>query len=178
MGSFWEELPEDDLRHVVFVGRSNVGKSSLINMLVGRNVAKVSKEPGRTRAINLFFLEEYRLYLVDLPGYGFAKVSKKLREEWKRRIEAYFHDRWGNIKLVFVLVDSLVGPTELDIESLYWLQSLKIPYIIALTKCDRASQREMSQTLRRLREVSSAEVVLTSAKEGRGRKELLKYALS
>ncbi|MEJ5338561.1 MAG: ribosome biogenesis GTP-binding protein YihA/YsxC [Aquificaceae bacterium] len=178
VGSFVKGFPMDDLMHVVFVGRSNVGKSSLINMLVGKDVARVSKEPGRTRAINLFLLEDHGLYLADLPGYGFAKVSKKVREEWKRMIEGYFHACWEDIKLVLLLIDSLVGPTELDIESLNWLQSLNLPHIIALTKCDRASQRELSSTLKKIREFSHAEVVPTSAKEGMGKKELLKYVLS
>lgn len=178
VGSFFENFPEDELRHVVFVGRSNVGKSSLINMLVGQDIARVSKEPGRTRAINFFLLEEYDLYLVDLPGYGYAKVSKRLRDEWKRVIENYFHTCWRNIKLVVLLIDSLVGPTELDMESIQWLQSLRLPYVIALTKCDRASQKEISSSLKRLREVSDAKVVLTSSKEGKGKRELLKYVLS
>jgi len=113
-----------------------------------------------------------------LPGYGYAKVSKRLRDEWKRVIENYFHTCWRNIKLVVLLIDSLVGPTELDIESIQWLQSLRLPYVIALTKCDRASQKEISSSLKRLREVSDAEVVLTSSKEGKGKRELLKYVLS
>jgi GTP-binding conserved hypothetical protein len=89
VGSFGENFPEDNRRHVVFVGRSNVGKSSLINMLVGRKVARVSKDPGRTRAIN-FFLWNDELYLVDVPGYGYAKVSGEERERWKIMMEKYF----------------------------------------------------------------------------------------
>ncbi len=178
VGSFLEEFPQDELPHVVFVGRSNVGKSSLINMLVGTDIARVSKEPGRTRAINFFLLEDYKLYLVDLPGYGFAKVSKELREEWRRRIEKYFHTCWKNIRLVVLLIDSLVGPTELDREGIHWLEGLKLPYLIALTKCDKASQRDISSTLKKVRDISHAEVILTSAKEGRGKRELLRYVLS
>lgn len=178
VGSFTEAFPQDELKHVVFVGRSNVGKSSLINMLVGRDIARVSKEPGRTRAVNFFLLEEYDLYLVDLPGYGFAKVSKQLREDWKRMVEGYFNACWKNIKLVLLLVDSLVGPTQLDAESIEWLESLRLPYIVVLTKCDRASQKEISHTVGKIRKLTDAYVVLTSAKEGTGKKELLKYILS
>ena len=76
VGSFKKDFPKDERRHVVFAGRSNVGKSSLINMVVGQDIARVSKEPGRTRSVNFFLLEDYDVYLVDLPGYGFAKVSK------------------------------------------------------------------------------------------------------
>lgn len=178
VGSFVKDFPKDDFRHVVFIGRSNVGKSSLINMLVGKDIARVSKEPGRTRAVNFFFIEDYGLYLVDLPGYGFAKVSKKVREEWKRMIEEYFHTCWEEIKLVLVLIDSLVGPTQLDLEGIEWLENLKLPYTIALTKCDRASQKEISSAIKKIREFSASEVILTSAKEGKGKKELLKYVLS
>ncbi len=177
VGSFVESFPEDNTPHVVFVGRSNVGKSSLINMLVGKDIARVSKEPGRTRTINFFLLEDYKLYLVDLPGYGFARVSKELREQWKVMIERYFDACWERIKLVFMLVDSLVGPTHLDRESLQWLESLKLPYLIALTKCDRARQKDVNSALRSLREISQAEVIATSAKEGKGKREILKYVL-
>ncbi len=178
IGSFTEGFPKDEKKHVVFIGRSNVGKSSLINMIVGTNIAKVSKEPGRTRSVNFFLLEDYNLYLVDLPGYGFAKVSKAQRERWKKLIEDYIRECWENIKLVFLLMDSLVGPTELDFMAAEWLEAWKIPYLVVFTKSDKASQKDISLSLSRLREKIDSHVILTSSKEGKGKKELLKYALS
>lgn len=176
LGSFKDNFPKDGKRHVVFVGRSNVGKSSLINMMVGRKVAKVSKEPGRTRSVNFFLFEG--LYLVDLPGYGFAKVSRVEREEWRGMIEGYFSSCWENIKLVFLLIDSLVGPTEPDLEALQWLQAWKLPYVIVLTKGDRVGQRELHQTLSKIRQCAKGDLLITSSKEGKGKREIMRYVLS
>ncbi len=177
VGSFKDGFPKDK-PHVVFVGRSNVGKSSLINMIAGRNIAKVSKEPGRTRAVNLFELGG-NLYLVDVPGYGFAKASKEERQAWKHIMEKYFQECKDSIKMLFVLVDSVVGPTELDKMMLEWLESLSLPYTVVLTKADKASQREVSESLRRLRSlVGGARVILSSSKEGRGKKEVLSLVFS
>lgn len=177
VGSFKKDFPKDERRHVVFAGRSNVGKSSLINMVVGQDIARVSKEPGRTRSVNFFLLEDYDVYLVDLPGYGFAKVSKAEREEWRAMIEDYFKSCWENIRVVFLLIDSLVGPTDLDVQAIEWFEGLRLPYIIVLTKCDRATQKDIHQAIKKVKEVSSATVIQTSSKEGRGKKEILKYAV-
>ena len=178
VGSFFGNFPKNGKRHVVFVGRSNVGKSSLINMLLGRQVARVSKEPGRTRAVNFIHLEDYDVYFVDLPGYGFAKTSKTQREKWKELVEEYFMSCWKDIKIVFLLIDCVAGPTELDLKALEWLESLKLPYLIVLTKCDRATQKDISKTIKTIKGISSSEVIITSAKEGRGKKEVLRYAIS
>jgi len=171
-----EDLPFEDRKEVVFVGRSNVGKSSLLNYLTRRNIARVSKTPGRTRAINFFKWEDNGLkaYLVDLPGYGFARGDKREIENWKRLIEGYFHQRKGNIALVLVLVDSKVGPTKDDIAMFQWLDYLKIPYTVVLTKTDKATQREVSSTLKKLKELGINSVVHTSSKEKRGKDKLLK----
>ena len=171
-----EDLPFEDRKEVVFVGRSNVGKSSLLNYITGRNIARVSKTPGRTRAINFFNWEDNGLkaYLVDLPGYGFARGDKREVENWKRLIEGYFHQRRGNIALVLVLVDSKVGPTKDDIAMFQWLDYLKIPYTVVLTKIDKATQREISSTLKKLKELGINSVVQTSSKEKRGKDKLLK----
>lgn len=178
VGSFKKDFPKGDGRkHVVFAGRSNVGKSSLINMMVGQDVARVSKEPGRTRSVNFFLIEDYHVYLVDLPGYGFAKVSKEEREGWRTMIEDYFKSCWEDIRVVFLLIDSLVGPTELDVKAIEWFEGLRLPYMIVLTKCDRATQKDIHQAVEKVKEVSQAALIKTSFKEGRGKKELLRYAL-
>ncbi|MCS7171317.1 MAG: ribosome biogenesis GTP-binding protein YihA/YsxC [Aquificaceae bacterium] len=178
MGSFFGPFPQDDKKQVVFAGRSNVGKSSLINMLVGKNMARTSKEPGRTKAVNFYLLEDYNIYLVDLPGYGFAKASKTEREKWRELIENYFRSCWENIRVVFLLLDSLVGPTELDLQAIRWFEDLRLPYAVILTKCDRATQKEINEVKRKLKTLSLDHAILTSSKEGIGKKEIIKYVLS
>lgn len=171
------DFPPADKPEVVFVGRSNVGKSSLINMITGKNIARVSKEPGRTRMINYFLLED-KVYLVDVPGYGFARVPKEEQEKWKRMMENYFQERKDNIKMVFVLIDAVVGVQRLDEQMLEWLQYLGIPFTVVLTKTDKAKQRELSRTLKEVRRfVGEGAIVLSSAKEGKGRKEILSRIL-
>jgi len=172
-----KDFPPADRPEVVFVGRSNVGKSSLINMITGRNIARVSKEPGRTRMINYFLLED-RIYLVDVPGYGFAKVPRQEQERWKRMMENYFRERKENIKMVFVLIDAVVGVQRLDEQMLEWLQYLGIPFTVVLTKTDKATQKELSRTLKEVkRYVGEGAIVLSSAKEGKGKKEILSRIL-
>ncbi len=169
------DFPPKDRPEVVFVGRSNVGKSSLINLLAGRKVARVSKEPGRTRTIN-FFLVEGKVYLVDVPGYGFARRSKGEREKWKEMMENYFLERRDNIKLVFQLVDSVVGVQGLDIQMMEWLEHLGIPFTIVMTKADKASQRELSKTSKEIRKLyPEVEIIRSSAREGLGKKEILSH---
>lgn len=172
LGSYTDEIPEDNLKEVVFVGRSNVGKSSLINMLVGKPVARVSKEPGRTRSINMFLFGNC-IKLVDVPGYGFAKVSKIEKENWKKLMEKYFRERRKQIKCVFVLLDGKTGPTELDEMMIEWLRHLELPYKVVLTKVDKATQKELSKVLKHL-ERFGTQLIITSAKEGKGKKELFK----
>jgi GTP-binding protein len=168
-----KDFPPPDKPEVVFVGRSNVGKSSLINMITGRNIARVSKEPGRTRTINYFLLEG-KVYLVDVPGYGFARAPKEEQERWKRMMENYFRARKDNIKQVFLLVDAVVGPQELDRQMIGWLEFIGVPYTIVLTKVDKARQRELSKTRREVRElVGEGAIVESSSKEGRGKREIL-----
>ncbi len=168
-----DDFPPADKPEVVFVGRSNVGKSSLINMITGRNIARVSKEPGRTRTINYFLLED-SVYLVDVPGYGFARVSKQEQDRWKTMMENYFSQRKENIKQVFLLVDASVGPQKLDLQMLDWLQYIGIPFTVVLTKIDKAKQKDMSRTLKEVRRfVGEGAIVMSSSKEGRGKKEIL-----
>jgi len=168
-----EDFPPEDKLEVVFVGRSNVGKSSLVNMITGRNVARVSKEPGRTRALNYFLLDR-KVYLVDVPGYGFARAPKSEQERWRSLMDMYFERRKENVKHLFLLIDSAVGVQKLDRQMIEWLEFMGVPFSVVLTKVDKAKQRELSRTLREVRElVGDSAIVLSSAKEGKGRKELL-----
>ena len=172
-----DDFPPPVYPEVVFAGRSNVGKSSLINMVVGRNVARVSKEPGRTRMINYFLLED-KVYLVDVPGYGFAKVPKEERERWKSMMENYFKERKENIKMLFLLIDSVAGVQKLDEQMIEWLEFYGIPFTVVLTKTDKATQKEIAKTLKEVKRfVGEGAIVLSSAKEGRGKKEILSRIL-
>lgn len=175
-----EDYPPPVYPEVAFVGRSNVGKSSIINAILGRNIAKVSSSPGKTRLIN-FFLVNDNFYFVDLPGYGFAKVSKAEREKWRKMIERYFHTR-ENLKNVVLLVDSRHKPTELDIMMKEWLEALGIPFVVVGTKMDKLNQSEKAKAKKIIRETLNLDknfpVFLTSAKEKTGITELTKFLLS
>ncbi len=172
-----KDYPPPTKPEVAVVGRSNVGKSSLINAIFKRAIAKVSSKPGKTRLINFFSLDD-KIYFVDLPGYGYASVSKAERQKWKDMIEAYFLNR-ENLNFVIMLVDSRYEPTKLDILTKEWLESLDIPYVIAATKVDKLNQKEKSRVQKMIRETLSLDketpVFLTSAKEGKGIKELVSY---
>ncbi len=136
------QLPESDTE-VAFVGRSNVGKSSLINALANqRQLARVSNTPGRTQLINIF-RHEGGGTLVDLPGYGYAKVPGRVRKEWPEMIEGYLLEREGLV-MVFVLVDGEIGPTPLDVQMLDWLRESDVPHTVVATKTDkvRSSHRQ------------------------------------
>ncbi|QTA37832.1 YihA family ribosome biogenesis GTP-binding protein [Thermosipho ferrireducens] len=124
-----------------FVGRSNVGKSTLLNILMNRNMAKVSKKPGKTRSIN-FYLINNKFYFVDLPGYGYAKASISERERWKKIIENYFKSRKWNIKILFVLIDGRHELQKNDKVLIEWLKSLEIPFCVVLTKMDKLKNSE------------------------------------
>src|SRR5665647_847719 len=132
------QLPEGDLPEIALVGRSNVGKSSLINKLVNRKkLAKSSSTPGKTRTINYYLINE-QWYLVDLPGYGFAKVSKAEREKWGRMIENYLQNR-SQVQGVIQLLDIRHAPNENDILMKNWLQHCDIPILMIATKADKVS---------------------------------------
>jgi GTP-binding protein len=129
---------------VAIVGRSNVGKSSLINSLFkGPKLAKASSTPGKTQSINFFNVDE-RLLLVDLPGYGYAKVSKELKEKWSVLIESYLHSR-KSLKLILFLIDSRREPTEEDIAFLQWAAHRSIPLLLIFTKADKITPLEREQ---------------------------------
>ena len=171
-----EDLPQTPYNEVAFVGRSNVGKSSLLNTLVNNfKLAKVSSEPGKTRSVN-FYLVNDRFFLVDLPGYGFAKVPLEEQKRWRELIEGYLKER-DRLKGVFLLVDSRVGPTEKDVQMKEWLDFYGIPYVVVATKVDKLKKRERAKLEERIREAfndPSVKVIPFSSKTREGRDVLLR----
>ncbi|MBO4467909.1 MAG: YihA family ribosome biogenesis GTP-binding protein [Clostridia bacterium] len=170
-----EQLPVSDLPEYCFSGRSNVGKSSLINKILNRkNIARVSSTPGKTVTINFYKVDEIRL--VDLPGYGYAKVNFGEKERWAKLMETYFtSDR--NIALVFQLVDMRHDPAEFDLSMLSFLKENSIPYAIILTKCDKLNKTGFANQLENIKEylgdlASGIPVIPFSALKGTGTKEI------
>ena len=140
------KCPPSSLPEYAFIGRSNVGKSSLINMLCERNaLARVSKTPGKTQYLN-FYIVNKSWYIVDLPGYGYAKRSKTKRKEWQKMIEGYMLHRI-NLVCAFVLVDINVPPQNIDIEFINWMGQMQIPYVIAFTKADRIKTSKVQENI-------------------------------
>lgn len=141
---------DDDLPVVSFLGRSNVGKSSLINSLLGRKkLAKTSNSPGRTKSINFFLINE-NFYFIDLPGYGYAKVSKKLRASWGKMVEGYLA-RCNQLVLSIHLLDSRHAPTKLDIQLYKWLLFHRKRNLIVATKADKLSNNKLNKSLSKIR---------------------------
>jgi len=170
--------PPADRPEIAFAGRSNVGKSSLLNVLVNRKkMARISSTPGRTRAINFFQTRNNRMYLVDLPGYGFARVPLEVRASWGKMVETYLRKR-SNLKAVVVLVDIRRGLTEGDRDLLNWLQKYGITSIPVLTKADKLSRHKSLDRARQmekeLEELSSGRPRVFSAKTGEGKEEIWK----
>ena len=146
-----EQYPSDKMPEVAFVGRSNVGKSSIINAITNRKkLAKTSQTPGKTRLIN-FFLINKEFYLVDLPGYGYAKVSKTEKASWGKTIETYLNDR-EELKRVVLLVDCRHKPTGDDITMLEWTKHFGYDYVIVATKSDKLSNNEIKKSEKVIRE--------------------------
>lgn len=143
----WQKCPEPDKPEYAFIGRSNVGKSSLINMLTGRDkLAKTSGTPGKTQLINHFLINN-EWYIVDLPGYGFAKVSQSQRRSWEQMIENYLRKR-TNLVNVFVLIDSRHPPQKIDIEFVNQLGEWQVPFQLVFTKADKGTQLETSRNVK------------------------------
>ena len=170
-------LPPDDLPEVAFAGRSNVGKSSLINGLVERHrLARASNEPGRTREVNFFVLDD-RLRLVDLPGYGFARASKTTTKDFQNLGRAYLRGR-ANLKRVYLLIDARHGLKDVDAEALDALDAAAVSYQIVLTKADKLKPAETAATVERTlkaiakRPAAFPRVLATSAAKGIGLPEL------
>lgn len=159
-----------------FVGRSNVGKSSLINSLTSHSkLARTSKTPGRTQLINFFTINQ-EFYIVDLPGYGFAKVPKQMKKEWGMTIERYIISK--RKKLIFVLLDIRRIPSEEDMEMLHWLDYHKLDFKIIFTKTDKVSNNEKFRLLKDIRkkiEFENEDVFFYSSLNHKGREELLAF---
>lgn len=169
------DFPRDGRPEIAFVGRSNVGKSSLLNALLGRKgLAKTSGTPGKTQTVN-FFSVNNRYYFVDLPGYGFAKVPTKIKKEWGKALTDYLASRY-ELRLVVVLVDGRHEPTRLDEEMLELLEEAERPVLIVATKVDKLKQVERSRVPKMVREGldldEEVEIVPVSVETKTGLKEL------
>ena len=178
-----EHFPAPAAPEVAFLGRSNVGKSSLINALLGTKIAHVSSTPGRTRTINFIELREKPetlepdLILADLPGYGYAKISKEISAEWPKFIEPYLSER-ESLRLCVCLVDANVPPQKSDRQLIEWLQHHDKELLVVATKADRLSSNQLSKALAQLRrEHQVGEILPVSAKTGAGISELWRKVL-
>ena len=175
----WEQLPADGLPEVAFVGRSNVGKSSLLNMLAGRTkLARTSGTPGKTQEFN-YYKVNGRLYFVDLPGYGYAKIARTQRSRWGRFIGRYLTER-EPLRAVFHLIDSRHPPTDLDRDVMALMRGGDVPYIVVLTKTDKLSGNSRPRSRATVERVLAqaaleAPIILSSAKKKQGRAELLEW---
>jgi GTP-binding protein len=175
-----DACPTPDMPEFAFIGRSNVGKSSLINMLTSSTkLAKVSSNPGKTQTINHFIINK-EWYLVDLPGYGYAKVSQTQRAAWQKMIANYLQKR-ENLVTVFVLIDVRLKPQKNDLDFLAQLGEWKVPFNIVFTKADKITQREASKNAKQFIETMRKEwqfiprSFMTSTVKHLGKKELLGY---
>lgn len=181
-GSFLH--PSDALKfegpHVAFIGRSNVGKSSLINLLCGRkNLARISKEPGKTRTMNFYYIND-TWYLVDLPGYGYAKVSQSERKKWSKVVSEYLKNN-PYLLTAFLLIDSSIPPQKIDIRFLDFIGKNRIPFTIIFTKSDKVKPAVRSSNIRSFQKEMLVqwehlpEQFIVSSKTGKGKEELLRF---
>jgi GTP-binding protein len=170
-------FPAPGVPEIAFLGRSNVGKSSLINSLLGAKLARTSNTPGRTRTINFYEVRRAgqpkpEMRFADLPGYGYAKVSREIAADWARFVDPYLHQR-PSLALCLVLVDSNIAPQESDGQLLEFLASRERPHAIVATKCDRLSGNELQLAMRTLGQAyGGVPIVAFSAKTGSGKDEL------
>jgi GTP-binding protein len=172
-------FPAPGLPEIAFLGRSNVGKSSVINALVGTKLARTSSIPGRTRSINFFELRRAgqpkpELLFTDLPGYGYAKISREISQDWARFVDPYLKER-SSLALCLALIDSNIPPQESDRQLVEFLAATRRNHTIVATKCDRLSGNQLRQSLEDLkRQYDSIPIVPFSAKTGSGKEELWK----
>lgn len=176
----WKKCPSPTLPEYAFIGRSNVGKSSLINMLVRNNkLAKTSSKPGKTQTINHFLINK-NWFLVDLPGYGYASISKTMREKWSKMIRDYVLFR-ENLQVVFVLVDSRLEPQKIDLDFINGLGEDGVPFAVIFTKTDKLSANKVQGNVQRFRNKLSETweemppMLISSAETGKGREEILQF---
>ncbi len=170
-----KDYPSGSLSEVAFAGRSNVGKSSMMNTLLGRrNLVKISKTPGHTRILNFFLINE-EFVLVDFPGYGFAKVPLKMKERWAEMVETYLDSR-KQLAGIVTIVDARHFPTDSDMQLLEYLESKNIPVILAATKTDKLTSSQLAALPARIRAAVTSDfpIVLFSSHNGNGRNELWK----
>ena len=174
-----EHFPAPTLPEVAFLGRSNVGKSSVINTLIGDKIARTSSTPGRTRSINFFEVRwpgrpQPEVIFADLPGYGYAKLSREISQEWPKFIEPYLNDR-ATLALCVALVDVNVPPQDSDRQLLDFLNASGRDFLLIATKSDRLSNNQLRNALKKLTEAyPAAPVIAFSAKTGTGRDEVWK----
>lgn len=176
----WRKCPDGQLPEYAFIGRSNVGKSSLINMLVNnKKLAKTSSKPGKTQTINHFLINK-DWYLVDLPGYGYASISKAMRDKWQKMINDYFRLR-SNLQVVFVLIDSRLEPQKIDLEFIDNLGQMQIPFALIFTKADKLSANKVQGNVQRFKNklYESWEelpyIMVSSAESGLGKDKILDF---
>lgn len=170
--------PSPDFPEFAFIGRSNVGKSSLINMITGRRaLARISVTPGKTQKINFFLIND-SWYLVDLPGYGYAKRSKSARDDYERMVRTYLKGR-DTLRTVFLLIDSRIKPQTSDLEFMSWLAESAIPFVLVFTKTDKLSRQALTSNLDHYRKLLEEEwedlptAMVSSAISHIGREEIL-----
>lgn len=176
----YKKCPIPNIPEYAFIGRSNVGKSSLINMLTNfSKLAKISGRPGKTQLINHFLINE-NWYLVDLPGYGYAKVSQKNRNKWQEFIQAYLIGR-ENLFCLFILIDSRLEPQKIDIDFINWVGEKGIPFAIAFTKADKLSKNQLASNVAAFKKEllktwdDLPVQFITSSVDKMGRDEILSY---
>jgi len=170
-------FPPPGVPEIAFLGRSNVGKSSVINSLIGSKLARTSNTPGRTRSINFYEIRRAgqpkpELLFADLPGYGYAKVSREISSDWARFVDPFLHQR-STLALCLALVDSNIPPQESDAQLLEFLATKGRPYVVVATKCDRLSGNRLQQAMHTLGEAyAGAPIIAFSSKSGTGKEEL------
>ena len=173
-----QSCPNSDCPEIAFIGRSNVGKSSLINLLTGqKGLAKVSATPGKTKLINFFLIND-KWHLVDLPGYGYARVSQRDRREFSKAIAGYLEHR-PNLRGVFVLIDSRLSPQPIDLEFLHWLARRTVPFALIFTKADKLKPKALEDNIATFLESlvtvckDQPDYLVSSSVTRAGRKEIL-----
>lgn len=182
VGSFVrsDAAPKDGKPEYAFIGRSNVGKSSLVNMLTNKvGLAKVSNTPGKTQTINYFDIDK-KWYMVDLPGYGYARISRTQREAWEKMIWYYLTNR-ATLQYVFLLLDAMIPPQAIDMEFMNKLGERQIPFVIAYTKTDRMKSEDLKRNIAAIQAkiLESWETLppqfITSAEKKRGKQDILTF---